>query len=62
MTIIILMFPKKIVSGISAIISTSETLFLVKPSSLFITLMYSLTSITAEQCGEIVNNGLSEKL
>ena len=62
MTIIILMFSKKIVSGISAIISTSETLFLLKPSSLFITLVYSLTSITAEQFGEIVNNGLSEKL
>ena len=62
MTIIILMFSKKVVSGISEIISTSETLFLVKPSSLFITLMYSLTSITAEQFGEIVNNGLSEKL
>ena len=43
-------------------LSTSETLFLVKPSSLFITLVYSLTSITAEQFGEIVNNGLSEKL
>ena len=62
MTIIILMFSKKVVSGISVIISTSETLFLVKPSSLFITLVYSLTSITAEQFGEIVNNGLSEKL
>ena len=62
MTIIILMFSKKIASGISAIISTSETLFLVKPSSLFITLVYSLTSITAEQFGEIVDNGLSEKL
>ena len=33
-----------------------------KPSSLFITLVYSLTSITAEPFGEIVNNGLSEKL
>ena len=33
-----------------------------KPSSLFIMLVYSLTSITGEQFGEIVNNGLSEKL
>ena len=43
-------------------LSALETLFLVKPSSPFITLTYSLTSITAARFGKNCNKGLSEKL
>ena len=45
---------KKVASGITAILSASETLFLVKPSSLFLALFYSLASNTAARFGQIV--------